>query len=246
MRSFDIHSLVAIDKQYSRFPNFDEKIDKFVDLCLNATSVKDLYQLAKLYTEMFREYVLSIKHVYNSTIGWALVSECACTHLFHAVSAHLIEYPVARFIDVGAGTGVFSHILCELGVPKEKIIALDKPKPTHTLEGQRSFWEITHAVDIQPTDIIFVAWGSGTSHIVDDYVERGGKCVIILGEMTDGCTFPADYFRTNNSDDSSDIDCENPVNTRKIADENIWDIEIHHVPGPASNHSEHISINRRK
>lgn len=244
MRSFDICSLVALEKQHSRIPNFNEKIDKFVELCLNATSVKDLYYLADLYTEMFREYVVSIKHVYNSTIGWALVTEKACGLLHSAVLKHFETYPDARFIDVGAGSGVFAHILCELGIPKEKIIAFDLEEPTHKLEGQRTFWNITHTVDIKPTDVIFVAWGSGTTRIVDQYMSNGGKCVIILGELCYGCTFPADYFVENSdcSFDDGSNDNENPVNTRSSS----WDIDMYHVPGPASNHGEHLSINRRK
>jgi len=75
------------------------------------------------------------------------------------VTAYFKEYPDARFIDVGAGTGIFSYILCELGVPKGKIIALDRENPTHTMESQRSFWNIVTSCDILPTDVLFVARG---------------------------------------------------------------------------------------
>lgn len=128
-----------------------------------------------------------------------------------------------------------------MGIPKEKIVAIDLENPTHMHPKQRKFWEITllNNYEIKPYDILFVAWGSGIGQQVNNYAENGGKCVILLGETKDGCTFPSDYFIPDKYDlEKKEIKIENPVSE--------WESESHHVIGPASQYSEYLTVNIRK
>lgn len=254
----EISRLVEIDKNLFAMGRVPRKIsvsmlDRYVKLCFEAVKLEEIFELVQLYDQLYREYIMSIKHVYNSTIGWALPSQKACTHLHNAWLAHVEKYPDARFIDVGAGTGIFSYVMYLQGVPREKVIAFDRAEPTHKLKGQRQFWQCVTNVDISPNDLLFVGWGCGTSQIVDDYIWSGGHCLVILGEMEDGCTFPADYIRRVGRCDCEDCagewsDIFRPCrSSRQIPHEKLgWSVELHHVPGPASIYSEHISINVQK
>ena len=125
-------------------------------------------------------------------------------------------------MDLGAGTGVFCSVFHHLGVSSDKLIAVDLENPTHRGINAKEFWPIRRKNNYQPNpeDIVFIAWGtSGINDIVDDYVERGGKCIIILGEAN--VTYDPDKFM----------------------DQEDWMVKLHHVPGALSIYAEQLSIN---
>lgn len=254
---------IAIDKEIITSGRVQRKIsveslDRFAELCFGAITREEIFELVDLYEQLCREYIISVKHVYNSTIGWALPSRAACGHLYNAWREHVARYPDARFIDVGAGTGIFSYVMALMGIPASRITALDRAEPTHALHGQRTFWQtVEGSGDIRSRDMLFVAWGYGTAEIIDDYIWTGGSCVVILGELEYGCTFPADHFyrigrcecescREAWSDDSWEE--VKYSHKRRVVPHDVlgWTIELYHVPGPASQYAEHISINVRR
>lgn len=243
------------------------QLRRFVTLCFEAVTLEEIFKLVDLYQHLYRGYVTSVKTVYNSTIGWAMPSQKACSLMYSTWSAHVEKYPGARFIDVGAGTGIFSYVMSLHGVPREKIVALDLENPTHRMYGQRRFWQCVTAVDIAPTDMLFVGWGSDTDDIIDDYVNSGGHCIVILGETAGGCTFPSDYVirhclsecedcakaeddHIDSGPSDSEMECVGWFGERlcrEIKCERLgWSSKMHQVPGASSFVCEYISINVRE
>ena len=129
-----------------------------------------------------------------------------------------------RIVDLGCGSGFFCFLLHHLGIPKHLLLAVDLPQPSHDTDKYKPQWNIHREENyrIAPSDILFVAWGSGVKAQVDQYVQDGGDCVIILGEAD--CTFDCGYF-----DERAD-----------------WDVAAHHVMGPASPSSEYLTFNQKK
>jgi len=227
-----IHIGKGVDKQ-----DVETKIDRFVHLCQHGKTKEEFFELVDIYDELFKLYIMGLKTIYNQLIGWALPSKQVCEVVFAAYQEHVKMYPNARIIDLGAGTGIFSYMFNQMGIPAANIIALDLENRTHSNKAQRSFWQITinDNFEFRETDILFVAWGSGIGGEVDRYCNSNGKCVILLGETSDGCTFPSDYFVKYDEDDEE-----------QEQDQNEWKTESYHVPGPASAYSEHITVNIRK
>lgn len=210
--------------------NIDKKIepDQFVNLCINAETAEDIIKIAEYYTILWNDGHM-VKGIYNYYIGWGIPDKHTCELIVNVWK----KYPDKRIVDFGAGTGLFCRVLNYLGVPQDKLIAIDKIRPSHDSPNSKKFWpiyrEYNYKIDVN--DILFVAWGVYNVGIfIDDYVMRGGFCVIILGEMDGGCTLPSDYF----------ID-EKTNQTR--AD---WDIKLYEVSGPATFCNERLSINIRK
>lgn len=117
----------------------------------------------------------------------------------------------------------FNH----LDIPEDKLIAVDLQNSSHISGESKNFWPIYRDDNykVYCNDILFIAWGTYRLEcIIYDYVEQGGKCIIILGEEERGCTFGPDFFVNNPN----------------------WKVELHKVPGPASLYSERLSINIRK
>lgn len=208
-----------------------EKIALFKNLCLNASTKEEIFKLVILYTNIIKTTFM-IKSYYNELIGWALPSQEAIEAVVSAFQEHLQAYPEARLVDFGAGSGIFSYMFEKLGIPKDKIIAVDLPKPTHSNKKQRNFYPIIRddEYEVAITDILFIAWGSGCVRAVDSYVDRGGKCVIILGE-NDGCTFSSGYFIKYDEADTDDQD---------------WIVEEHYVPAACSYLKELLTVNKRR
>ena len=71
MKRSDFLGFVALEKQYfsEKKAGFAVKLDRYADLCMTAVTPAEFFELADLYAEMWLEYIVSIKHVYNSTIG---------------------------------------------------------------------------------------------------------------------------------------------------------------------------------
>jgi hypothetical protein len=128
------------------------------------------------------------KLLYNRYFGWALPTEKALNIILNAWTNHLQKYPNARFIDYGAGTGIYCLLLEALGIPRDKLIALDR------IDDDRAFYPLTVSknFDFQPDDCIFIAWGHGQD--LRSCIQAGCHCFIFQGEKSGGCTFPVDYF----------------------------------------------------
>lgn len=165
-----------------------------------------------------------VKYLYNAHIGWALPTAHVCREVVRFWQKH----PHARVIDMGAGSGVFCMMLHDAGIPADKLIAIDKNEPIPCYKTTNTFWNIIRDDEFRVpiNDIFFMAWGGcgGIEQRLYDYINRGGWCVIILGEIKDGCTFPSDYLEDNED----------------------WNSVLIHVGGPASCYAEFLSINTRK
>ena len=200
----------------SQNPSID--IEQFVKRCKNAETGEDLLRIAEMYVEIQQQAVMGPLFLYQEHIGWALPSQQTCQKVVDIWK----QFPYSRIVDFGAGTGLFCKVFHHLGISQDKLLAVDLHQPTHAKQTKQ-FWPIHRDDDyhVDVNDILFVAWGSGITNVIDDYVDSGGFCVMILGEVDYGCTTPANYF------------------------ENIegWDMELIHVPGPASAYTEHLSIN---
>ena len=219
--------IIAIsDMLIKKYPNKkDEKYERFKHLCLNGESKEDIFELVDNYVILWNSFqYMMVKQIYNQYIGWALPSQKVCDIVLETFQSHTQTYPVAKIVDFGSGSGIFAYMFEKIGIPQGKILAIDLPNPTHSNVKQRKFWPIIREKDyeVETDDILFVAWGSNCYNAVNSYEIRGGKCVIILGEV-DGCTFCSANFEENDN----------------------WLTTLTHVPGPASAYSEHISVNKR-
>jgi hypothetical protein len=209
-------------------------LDRLVKLCQTGQG-DEIYELSEIYARLWSAFVISVKELLNMYIGWILPSRKAILRVLKAWTEHVKLFEDARIVDLGAGTGIGAYMFAHAGIPQDSIVALDLPVQTHRMDTQRSFWPIVHEYDIKPQDILFVGWGYGTDNVVEDYINRGGTCVIILGESGGGCTFPADHFQHGVDLDSATESKEYPG----------WTVVMTHVPGPASQYSECISVNTR-
>ena len=207
----------------NRIYSYTSFIDTFVEMCQNAETGDDLLKISAEYSEIFYNTMIPIQGIYNRYIGWALPSEKACT----LVVSTWKQFPNSKIVDIGGGTGLFCKVFNHLGIPENKLLAVDLSNPSHCSSESKNFWPIHREDDfkVDPNDILFIAWGVTKSHrIIDDYVERGGHCVIILGELGGNITTDPEML------------IENPE----------WNVEIHEVPGPASLWFERLSISKRK
>lgn len=190
------------------------------DMFANAKTPDDIRRILVFFTN-WRYY--HVKHHYNEHIGWALPSAQVCAQVVGLWQ----KYPSARIVDLGAGSGVFCMMFHDAGVPTDKLLAIDKETPVKCWQTTNTYWPITRddAFDVPIRDILFLAWGGGDSNLrLDSYIKRGGWCVVILGELGDGCTFPSDY----------------------LVEDEEWESTIIHVDSPAFCNAEHLSINIRR
>lgn len=213
---------VEFDRHY-----LSDEVQAFEEKCKNTETAEDLMTLASDYYEVFSGESMGwplMKFMYNKYIGWALPSRETCELVIETWH----QYPNSRLIDLGAGTGLFCKVFNYLGIPEDKLLAIDHPTIScfKSLKS-KNFWPI-HREDnyqVDPNDILFIAWGVSTlKNIINDYVEKGGQCAIILGEEGGNMT----------------------TDPEKFVEDSRWDIIIYKVPGPASLWSEELSINRRK
>lgn len=172
----------------------------FVKLCKTATTLDEIYDLVDVFRSLYRAES-SVYRIYNMLIGWALPSKEVCDIVYATYQNQIKQHPDARLIDLGAGSGIFSHIFHQKGIPSNKIVALDLKDPAYSWETQRHFWKITvnNKYKFKPNDILFVAWGgNGIEEEVDRYCKSGGTLVIILGTKGNFNLHP-NYFKYNPS-----------------------------------------------
>lgn len=162
-----------------------EKFDSLLDKYTNLSGVH-----RSMFADVFTHY---ISHG---------VPELETISLIKATfDKHLTLYPDARLIDLGTGSGVFPWLLHRSGIPKDKIIAVDLPLEQRTQRCPNSFWDNIIEDEnyiCDKNDMVLVVWGFGRYYALDRYLLNGGSCVVILGEDSDGCTFPANFFTVKN------------------------------------------------
>jgi hypothetical protein len=132
------------------------------------------------------------KDYYNKHIGWTIPS---WEMLSQIKSIHKqLNTPIC---DYGSGSGLLSHLLKLMDCD---VYGVDRKKGWKNV-GKFHRPDIT--VDEEecypvPSDHIFlISWGYLTGKVspLNEYVEHGGKCVIIIGEDNEGCTYPSyDYL----------------------------------------------------
>lgn len=196
--------------------------ERFRKQCGDAKTPQDVFDLAEyMWQDLQKGERRTDIFTYQKYIGYALPHRTTCERI---VAFWKTTGNERRVVDLGCGSGVFCYVLHFLGIPKECLMAVDLPKPTHDTEKYKPLWTI-HREDnyrVYPKDILFIAWGtSGVTKQVEQYVEDGGDCVIILGE-TD-MTFACDYF----------------------AEREDWSVTFHHAPSTASLCSEYLAFNQR-
>ena len=139
------------------------------------------------------------KDHYNKHIGWTIPSWEMLSQIKQ------IGRPIC---DYGSGSGLLIHLLKLIGCDAYgvdyhhytnewgNVGKFCRPKVYVMSEDQ-----IFHV----PSDHIFlISWGYINRDPINDYIERGGKCVIIIGEDDEGCTHPPyDLFN-----DMSDWTCQ--------------------------------------
>lgn len=193
-------------------------------LCEKASTAVELQEIVNLIeqkNEFYERYHL--KFTYNKFIGWAVPCSQALQVICDQWNVHVKKFPGARLIDFGAGTGVFCCLLEQMGIPRDRMVALELPVKTHT--ACRQFFPLTIADEdtftFSSTDFVLIAWGYSPN--IKHCVDAGVQCIVIQGEDSDGCTFPVDYFESDKE----------------------WKVEMHSDICSLVATSESISVNTR-
>lgn len=127
------------------------------------------------------------KGYYNQQIGWTIPSWEMLLQI-KSVQKQLN----APICDYGSGSGLLTHLLklmdCDVyGVDCKKGWSnVGKfHKPDILVEDKDGFYQVP------ANHIFFISWGYINEPTLKNYIERGGKCVIIIGENEEGCTYPS-------------------------------------------------------
>lgn len=191
------------------------QMQKFETMCQCAETGEDIMKIVD-------NYDMEFKNIYNKYIGWALASREACNLVVDFWKLH----PEKRIVDVGAGTGLFCKVFNYLGIPEDKLLAIDLPNPSHFRDEQKKFWPIHRNDDfkVDPGDILFIAWGVvNIEKTLYDYIDRGGNFIIILGELGE-LTLDPEILEENDD----------------------WIVDSCKVPSPMGSCMERLSISKRK
>lgn len=203
----------------------ESELQKFEIMCQNTKSAEDLMNITEC---LWNKTDFKFGTIYHKYIGWALPSEEACKIVVTFWKSYNTTFPESGIIDFGAGTGLFCKVFHHLGIPEDKLLAVELLKSSSLFCSPESlkFWPIHRDNDyiVNPDDILFIAWGvCKVESIVNDYVDRGGKCVIILGDFHGTCT----------------------VNHKMLEGKDGWIVETYKVPGPMLSFKDGLSISRR-
>lgn len=188
----------------SKFGKSEEFKQEFEKKC-KILDIENGEKILALVDEYIKGCDLRFRHaimnVFNEYIGWGLPSRQTCELIVEIWKKFAAKNSEVKLVDFGAGTGVFCKIFNFLGIPEENLLAIDLPPKqdestkTRLANGYyfpdktKNFWPISEQPEFKPKadDILFVCWGDkGSVPVIEDYVERNGKCVIILGERMGG------------------------------------------------------------
>lgn len=132
------------------------------------------------------------KDYYNLDIGWTIPSWDMLMQIKSVQQQR--KKPVC---DYGAGSGLLTHLLKLVGCDVYGVDLNDGWKNVGKFHGPEILISETggdHPSFVVPNDHIFlISWGylNVEGSPLNDYIERGGRCVIIIGEDDDGCTYPS-------------------------------------------------------
>lgn len=163
---------------------------------------------------------------YIKTFGWSIPSFDVLQRI-----CSLQKETNLKIVDYAGGRGFWAYLLVLLGcdvVSYDNFYDFEQQsmRPTDSeryfrqrrqvmvdngfgrLESAKNFFEIgsDDTIKIYPNSILFIAWGREhfAGNVVEQYIKNGCRHVIIIGEESGGCTFPADYFAEN---DEWDCEC---------------------------------------
>lgn len=150
------------------------------------TPVSELQELVAeiVENESTRQLFCRCSYKYKDTINyrmcWALPSKKALDFIEKQFKALNMK----RVVDMGSGSGLWSLFLRERGIT---VVPID-------INPER--FDVTYIMPTkdyqqEPDDLLLMTWGTTFTPIAN-FIENGGRAVIIQGESEGGCTVPFD------------------------------------------------------
>lgn len=186
--------------KYGSDPDEQRKIAKIA-----IARIVDLYETGRAYEWRHGGswHGLSGRRLFNTVVAWGMPSERNLDIIIGWLIEWTDAHPTARVFDFGCGSGIFTALLREKAtalmrnitlVPVDTITTVSKDRPVFFCPVQTP-----EAASIPSTytseDVFFMSWGyGGCGKYIDEFVEHGGRAVVILGEGSYGCTVSADRF----------------------------------------------------
>lgn len=208
---------------HRNFPWYESSKNFYLAI-IRMKEITEIRQIIDYYIKQKETFMFMTRYrdIFVSFASYAIPSDQAIDQIVTWFNEYRKISPTAKFVDFGAGSGLFSLLLNDAGIPKDSLIAIDKSDKNKKLHKfGRKYFDIIEDENykVDPNDIFFVAWGFIHGNALEDYIEKGGRCVIILGENEGGCTHPSgDYFK----DDKE----WNVINIKVPAGANIWKGDI--------------------
>lgn len=128
------------------------------------------------------------KDYYNQSIGWTIPS---WEMLSHIKSIH--KQLRAPICDYGSGSGLLTHLLTLMDCDVYGVDLMEGWKNVGKFHQPEVLTNDNELYHVPPNHIFLISWGyiHGKTNPLQDYVDQGGKCIIIVGEDDDGCTYPS-------------------------------------------------------
>ncbi len=182
---------------FTHYHPFSHEMGNFLIALIRLTEIDDIKTLIAYYVNISNGQNLLWTMIYRNSFvhlwSYAVPSQQAITqivewfHMIHKTNSN------TKLVDFGCGSGLFSLLFVDAGIPKDSVIAVDLPENKTTHKFGRVFYDNivrTNNFCFSPNDVLFIAWGSCGTKIVDEFVTKGGTKCILLGEW-DGATWPA-------------------------------------------------------
>lgn len=186
-------------------PSIYEEMKNFYLAVIRMDTIREINEIIKYY--ILQQKTLLFMTIYRNTfaryVAYAIPSKKAIKQVVKWFWDYKKLNKNTKLVDFGCGSGIWCLLLNNAGIPKDSLIGVDLPDENKNLHNfGRKYYDIIYDNNYQvdKNDIFFIAWGYIDEKIIDDYVSRGGKCIIILGEDRGGCTHPSgDYFINKNN-----------------------------------------------
>ncbi|HSW77028.1 MAG TPA: hypothetical protein VLG50_08270 [Candidatus Saccharimonadales bacterium] len=115
---------------------FSVKEQTFKVMCETVSNADDIMAITEYYhNHSMNDFINTIrfKFLYNKYIGLALPTKIACQIVVDFWKKHN-----GILIDLGAGTGLFCKVFNHLGIPNDKLVAVDLPDPPSWSRSSKS------------------------------------------------------------------------------------------------------------
>lgn len=191
---------VPISYIKTSIPSIYEEMKNFYLAIIRMNTVTEIKEIIEYYISQKETPLFSTIYwgTFTRYVAYAIPSKKAIAQVVKWFWDYKKTNENAKLVDFGCGSGIWLLLLNNAGIPKDSLIGVDLPDENKNLHNfDRKYYDIVYDNNYQvdKNDIFFIAWGYIDEKIIDDYVDRGGKCVIILGEGNGGCTHPSgDYF----------------------------------------------------